>query len=71
MSEIKRILSHDLKENFWEEDPLCFGFTVSDKDCPLRFNEMRLVSYVPIECLDGTLKNCDKLVAYARFDIRN
>ena len=55
----------------WQEDPFCGGFTVSDKDCYLRSTEMDLVSYTPLECQDGTLDNCEQLVAYVRFDIKS
>jgi hypothetical protein len=30
---------------------------------------MKLFSYTPIECLNGEFEFCDRLVAYARFDI--
>lgn len=34
----------------WKEHETCAGFVVSDSNCPLRHNEMELVSYTPIQC---------------------
>lgn len=30
---------------------------------------MKLISYTPTECVDGSFEYCDKLVAYVRLDI--
>ena len=56
---------------FWEEDPECSGFKISDKNCHLRVDEMELVRYTPRECRDQTLPKCKELVAYARYDIKS
>ena len=34
----------------WAQDEYCSGFEVSSKECRLRYNEMELVSYTPIQC---------------------
>jgi hypothetical protein len=45
----------------------CAGFKVSEKkDCPLRAEEMQLFMFTPEVCLDGRIKGCENLVAYAR-----
>ena len=55
----------------WRESEHCAGFIVSNSsECELRYNEMELLSYTPHECLDGSIKYCKELIAYARFDIR-
>jgi hypothetical protein len=40
-----------------------------DDDCDWRISEMKLISYTPNECVEGTFDYCDKLVAYVRLDI--
>lgn len=55
--------------SYWNQTDSCAGFSVADS-CPWRYEEMLLVTYTPIECLDGELTGCDDLVAYARFNIR-
>lgn len=41
------------------------------EDCPYRYEEMELVTFTPIECLDNTVKGCDNVVSYARFNKRS
>ena len=36
-------------------------------DCPHRYEEMRLISYTPKECLQDKSMACQELVAYARY----
>jgi len=71
MNSIYSIPNKNYSGNFWVESSKCSGFVVSDQDCPLRTDEMTMVSYTPKGCLSGAIGNCDKLVAYARLDIRN
>ena len=61
----------DPTKNVWEEDPNCSGYEISNKNCHLRIDEMILVTYQPHQCKTGEIKNCDQLVAYARFNRRN
>lgn len=69
MKSIQSVPSRDGKSTFWSENNECSGFVISDKDCSLRTAEMELVTYTPIQCLQNKM-NCDDLVAYVRFDIR-
>jgi hypothetical protein len=55
---------------FWKEEEECAGFVISNKNCHLRVDEMQLVSFLPQECRTGEIKNCEDLVAYARFNTR-
>jgi hypothetical protein len=71
MNSIEKIPNKNFSDYFWKEDEYCSGFTVSDTDCNLRYNEMQLISYTPLPCLDGTFPDCSRLVAYARFDIQS
>lgn len=54
---------------FWEQDKPCSGFIVGE-DCPLRFDEMSLVTFTPNFCLVEFKKGCEYLVGYARIDVR-
>jgi hypothetical protein len=57
--------------NYWEEDPNCSGFSVSDNpDCRLRVTEMSLLSYTPDVCSNLGLGNCKDVVAFARFNVQ-
>jgi hypothetical protein len=55
---------------FWKEYPGCSDFIISDSGCDLRISEMEIISFTPFECLDKTIKNCENLTAYARFNIQ-
>mmetsp|Transcript_14383 Transcript_14383/g.13982 ORF Transcript_14383/g.13982 Transcript_14383/m.13982 type:complete len:408 (-) Transcript_14383:505-1728(-) len=70
MDDIKKIPTKNHTDYFWRANRPCSGFIVSDSTCPLRYDEMSLISYSPNECHNGELPNCKNLVAYARFDIR-
>lgn len=50
---------------YWKQTDLCAGFEISP-DCPWRQEEMALVTFTPIDCLNGDLEGCEYLVAYAR-----
>jgi len=50
----------------WKADDKCAGKSV-DKDCDLRDEEMRIVTYGPDKCL-GT--GCKKVKSFARFDMQ-
>jgi len=57
-------------ELFWTSSDTCSGFVVSaNPDCQLRTDEMKLIMYSPEECAAGVIKNCDKLLTYARVQI--
>lgn len=45
MNSIKSIHGRYTDEIIWEEHPDCSGITVSDKPCPLRYEEMELVAF--------------------------
>mmetsp|Transcript_9805 Transcript_9805/g.16515 ORF Transcript_9805/g.16515 Transcript_9805/m.16515 type:complete len:157 (+) Transcript_9805:863-1333(+) len=64
-----RSIEQSEEEIFWEQDPDCSGFTVSDKNCSLRVVEMELVTYQPFECSSGAIPECKDLVAYARYNV--
>ncbi|CDW71083.1 adenylyl cyclase [Stylonychia lemnae] len=53
----------------WKQTDACSGFQVSD-DCPYRYEEMDLISFIPQQCIDFEIKGCDQLVSYARFNKR-
>jgi len=53
---------------FWKQDDNCTGYAVSD-NCQWRTDEMSIVTFTPDVCVDKTIVGCDKLVAYARFNI--
>lgn len=37
---------------YWHQTDACSGFKVS-KECPWRFEEMELISFTPIQCING------------------
>jgi hypothetical protein len=51
-------------------DPYCGGFKVDWDKCNLRYQEMKLAAFQPIECTTGEIPGCKELVAYARFNIK-
>ena len=53
---------------FWEQTDACAGFALPD-DCPLRIEEMQLVTFTPEVCRNGELAGCEYLVAYARVEV--
>lgn len=53
----------------WREKEECAGFVVGDH-CPLRFDEMSLVTFTPQFCRSGYKKGCEYLVGYARINVR-
>ena len=53
-------------EPFWEQSENCAGFIVGD-DCEWRYEEMELISFTPVECLEDKSLACDQIVSYARF----
>ena len=55
---------------FWQQDKNCSGFIVDTAACSLRVTEMSLEQYQPYECVTKEIPNCQKLVAYARFNIK-
>ena len=55
---------------YWTQTDECAGFEVSS-DCPWRYEEMDLVTYTPIECVQENITACQFLVAYARFNKRS
>eukprot|EP01022_Parablepharisma_sp_SALTPOND_P033473 TRINITY_DN88809_c2_g1_i1.p2 TRINITY_DN88809_c2_g1~~TRINITY_DN88809_c2_g1_i1.p2 ORF type:complete len:477 (-),score=30.94 TRINITY_DN88809_c2_g1_i1:799-2229(-) len=58
-------------EHYWTEDERCSGRIVSKRDeCPLRIEEMLLVTYTPEDCLNGKIKGCSDLMVYVRLSIR-
>ena len=60
-----------IEELFWQEDPHCAGYYVDDVwECDLRPKELELLTYTPKQCLDQTIKDCDKLISYTRLSIR-
>ena len=54
---------------YWSEVPSCAGFQIS-KDCPYRVEEMYLLTFTPLQCLDTEIVGCERLVSYARFNRR-
>lgn len=58
MTSIQSVPTRNFTANYWEQDPTCSGFVVSNTDCYLRTEEMQLISYTPSQCLDGTIQGC-------------
>jgi hypothetical protein len=40
------------------------------EECEWRYEEMMLVTYTPMECVNLEIAGCENLVAYARFSKR-
>ena len=67
-------------ELYWRQYDKCAGFKVSNGDCDLRWNEMKLLMYTPSQCSEDTNPanldisdssfSCKTLVAYARINIK-
>ena len=59
------------EELFWKEDPNCNGFEVDDNPkCDLRPKELNVLTYTPVECLDGTIEGCELMVSYVRISLK-
>ena len=59
------------EELYWKEDPYCNGFLVDDNpDCDLRPKELKVLTYTPYQCLDGTIDGCDLMVTYVRLSTK-
>jgi len=44
-----------IDELYWMEDPNCGGYKVDQNpQCDLRSSEIKLLTYTPLSCLDGT-----------------
>jgi len=55
--------------NFWEQSDFCSGFAI-DVNCEWRVEEMDLVRFTPVQCIEDPNLNCDKLVSFARFKVK-
>jgi len=68
---IRNIYNPLTKQTYWMENDKCSGKIVSErKECPLRIEEMQLITFTPDECLNGMIKGCSDLVIYVRLSIR-
>lgn len=58
-----------IEGDYWQQTDLCAGFAI-DLNCEWRVEEMELVRFTPIQCLDDPSLNCDKMAVYARFKVK-
>lgn len=70
MNVIDSVRTRDGDGIFWQMDPYCSGFKIDKQLCNLRTSEMELVAYTPTECMRKEY-DCQDLVAYVRFNIRD
>ena len=60
-----------VEELYWAEDPNCGGYKVDQNpECDLRPKEIELLTYTPLQCLDGTVEGCEQLISYVRLSIK-
>lgn len=53
---------------YWQENDACAGFEVGP-NCHLRYDEMQLVTYSPVQCQGQDVRGCEFLISYARVDM--
>jgi hypothetical protein len=58
LSDIKSIPSQTGDSTYWSQTSSCAGFEVNDS-CPWRYEELELVTFIPIECTERHLEGCD------------
>lgn len=60
------------QELYWKEDPNCSGYKVDHNPlCDIRAQELELLQYTPLSCIDGTYESCDKLISYVRLSVKS